>query len=306
VKPAAAAVLLASLCPALHAAALTPAERRGRTLYLRGTDASGRAVPATLNGERTPGALACASCHGRDGRGRPEGGLVPADVRRQTLFHALAETRMRPARPPYDVVRLKRAVTMGVDPAGRRLSPLMPRYHLQREDADDLLAFLGRLGTLADPGLAPDALRVGVLAGPDREGADARARVEAWAQDLATRGGLYARRPEVVFFAGAAELERLTEDEEPFVLLGAPPAASFEAVAAWAARREVPWVLSRPSDAVPTLDRWTVVLAPAPRDVPPAVATLVPLERALERIGRDATRERLVEALEAGVRRDAF
>ncbi|MET0556230.1 MAG: c-type cytochrome [Vicinamibacteria bacterium] len=294
---AAAALLLGAWTATAGAQTLTPAERRGRTLFLRGTDASGGPVPATLNGAPAPTALACAGCHGRDGRGRPEGGLTPADVRWQTLARALAATGTRHQRPAYDRARLKRAVTMGLDPAGRSLDPLMPRYHLQRADADDLLAFLERLGSLDDPGLTADAFRVGVLVASGTGGADARARVVAWADGLAARGGLYARHPRLVFFASAAELAALDEEHEPFVLVGAPDAASFEAVAAWATQREVPWVVSRPSDALPPLDRWIVVLAPAPAGVAPAVAVLAPLERALERIGRDATREGLVEAL---------
>jgi hypothetical protein len=292
VSPAAAVVLLAAAVQAL-----TPAERRGRALFHRGTDASGRPVTAMLNGAPAPTALACASCHGRDGRGRPEGGIEPADIRWQTLTRALVTTGTRHARPAYDRARLTRAVTMGLDPSGRRLDPLMPRYHLRRGDADDLLAFLARLGTLADPGLTANAVRVGVLAPPERESDDARARAEGWAAGLSARGGVYARRVDVVSFVDAAELEALDEDDEPFVLLGVPEAASFETVADWAARREVPWLVSRPSDSLPPLDRWIVALPPAPSGVAPTVAVLAPLERALERIGRDATRERLVEAL---------
>jgi hypothetical protein len=295
---AAAVITLAAWAATTGTPTLTPAERRGRTLFLRGTAASGAVVPATLNGAPAPTALPCASCHGRDGRGRPEGGLDPADVRSQALSRALVAMGTRRARPAYDVARLKRAVTMGLDPAGRRLDPLMPRYHLLRQDADDLLAFLGRLGTLSDPGLTPDAVRVGVLVVPGPEGGHARARVEAWASALAARGGLYARRPEPVFFRGAEDLAGLAEEDEPFVLLGLPEAASLQAVAAWAARREVPWLVSRPSDSLPPLDRWVVAMPPATRGVAPAVAVLAPLERALARIGREATRERLVEALE--------
>jgi hypothetical protein len=221
-------------------------------------------------------------------------------VRWQTLSRARGASGVRTARPAYDVPHLLRATTMGIDAAGRALDPLMPRYLLQRGEADDLLAFLARLGTLADPGLTPDAVRVGVLLPPGPQAAAARARVEAWAAGLAASGGIYARRPEPEFFGSAAELAGLDEAHEPFVLLGVPDGAAFEAVAAWAVRREAPWVVAQPSDSVPRLDRWIAVLPPAPRGEPPAVAALAPLERALERIGREATRERLVEALESG------
>lgn len=289
----AAVVLLAVLAPAGEAAPLTAAERRGRELFRRGESAAGRSVEVTLNGEPTPLAFACAGCHGRDGRGRPEGGFRPADLRAETLRRALPAEGSRPARPAYDRARLLRAITLGIDPGGRRLDALMPRYRLWREDADDLLAYLDRLGTLTDPGLAPDAVRVGVFLAGERRRDDARRAVEAWATELSARGGVYARRPEVVLLDDV-DLPALDEEREPFVVVGRPAAQTSAALAAWVAAREVPWLRASGAGEAPA-GPWTVDLRAPAGDAPAGV--LGALTDALARIGRDASREGLLRAL---------
>jgi hypothetical protein len=92
---------------------------------------------------------------------------------------------------------------MGIDSAGRHLNPAMPRYRLWRDDADDLLAWLRRVGTLREPGVSDTTLRLRV--------AGAMSRVfQAWADDVNARGGIYARRIEI---AG---------DDDSFAILGDP------------------------------------------------------------------------------------
>jgi len=67
---------------ALTAAAgpLTPAQQRGKRLYLAGESAAGRKVVALIgadNAEVAASVVPCASCHGRAGRGKAEGGIRP-------------------------------------------------------------------------------------------------------------------------------------------------------------------------------------------------------------------------------------
>lgn len=282
-----------------RADSLSPAERRGREIFQRGTSSSGRPVSVSLNDEPTPVTFACAGCHARDGRGRSEGGIRPPDVRWETLSRPRLASGESLARPAYDRARLRRAVTMGIDPAGRRLDPVMPRYHLFREDADDLLAFLGRLGMLSEPGLTEGAFRVAVFlpAGPQRGAA--RRAIDAWAGDLATRGGIYTRRPEVVYVEGVAGLEQLGEEDEPFVIVGRPGDASTDVVEAWVEAHEVPWMRAGIADDAVATNAWIATL-PAPRagEPPPWLREVRALAGALEKIGRAATRERLLKALE--------
>ncbi|HWN42782.1 MAG TPA: ABC transporter substrate-binding protein, partial [Thermoanaerobaculia bacterium] len=70
-------VLTLLLLPLLLGAA--PQEERGREIYLEGAGEITAVIAAgggTEGGTEVPAsALPCASCHGRDGRGRSEGGV---------------------------------------------------------------------------------------------------------------------------------------------------------------------------------------------------------------------------------------
>jgi ABC-type branched-subunit amino acid transport system substrate-binding protein len=96
---------------------------------------------------------------------------------------------------------LKRAFTMGLDPAGNRLHIAMPHYRLTHEEAAGLISYIQRLGQIPDPGVEEKSVRLGVLqvhgAGP--AGVAVRRILEAAADDLAAAGGVYGRRPELRF-----------------------------------------------------------------------------------------------------------
>ncbi|MGH9425847.1 MAG: c-type cytochrome, partial [Terriglobia bacterium] len=67
---------------------LSPQERRGQNIYLGLGDSSDPPIKALIGDPPTEaeGALmACANCHGKDGRGKPEGGVVPSDITWQAL-----------------------------------------------------------------------------------------------------------------------------------------------------------------------------------------------------------------------------
>ena len=142
-----AVVALASLVNSATGAqrgSLTDEQRRGQAIYLRGTDAAGRDIVATRAGsaDELPAAyLACVSCHGRDGIGKPEGGITPSTIHWDALTRPYGATGAGGrSHPAYDEKLLKRAITMGIDSAGNSLHALMPRYRLSRQDADDLIA----------------------------------------------------------------------------------------------------------------------------------------------------------------------
>ena len=62
---------------------LTPQEKRGKEIYLKGTSPSGQEITARLGnpGVEVPASLLpCVNCHGADGRGKPEGGIIPSDL----------------------------------------------------------------------------------------------------------------------------------------------------------------------------------------------------------------------------------
>jgi len=201
------------------AVAAAPDAQRGRNIYLHG---AGKAV---VNGDEAnpiPATVVpCVNCHGYDGRGKKEGGIAPADLRWSTLTKAYA-TGAR-AHGPYTKATLRRAFTMGFDPAGNALDVAMPRYQMSMRDAEDLVAYLQTLGTTTDPGVAAKSIRVGVLLSPDREKAAAvRDVMQAYAAALPD---IYGRRLELRFLdlpadasARAAAVQAFLAKEQPFAL----------------------------------------------------------------------------------------
>jgi len=226
------AALLCLIAPALlHGAAeLTPEEQRGRQIYLEGTSPSGGEIVAVLGDaqiEVPAASVPCASCHGRDGRGRPEGGVSPSDLRWESLTrpYGVIHPSGR-SHPPYDERLLKRAVTLGLDPAGNKLHVAMPRFRLSLQDMADLTAYLKRLGSEPEPGVSETAVRIGVVLPPPGPltplGRAVRSALEAQCAQWNAQGGIYGRRLETRFLEPPAE-----------------PAARRAAVAGFLSREQV-------------------------------------------------------------------
>src|SRR5436305_6559539 len=126
------AVFLFLLPALLHAAAPEGAQlARGRQIYLEGTSPSGGEIVALMSdaGVEVPAsAVPCAGCHGRDGKGKPEGGVTPSDLTWTALTKPYGVTHPGGrSHPPYDAKLLKRAIALGIDPAGTALHVAMPR-----------------------------------------------------------------------------------------------------------------------------------------------------------------------------------
>jgi cytochrome c553 len=195
---------------------LTMQEQRGRQIYERG-----RGLLASLGaGEASiPGTvLPCVNCHGHDGRGKAEGGIVPSDITWDALTKPYGVRH-----PPYTERLLKRAVTMGIDSAGNLLNAAMPRFQLSNDDMSDLTAYVKRLGQSVDPGLTATSIRWGViLPAVDRSRRIVRETLTRYVEEVNGAGGVYGRRIELRFteFAGAKELHEFIEREQIFAFTG--------------------------------------------------------------------------------------
>ena len=125
----------------------------GMSIYRDGLLASGRPVLATaqkgvvLSGS----AAACVNCHRRSGLGGSEGQSNVRPIAGRFLFSSPPNDVGRrwrvPAagaatRPAYDDRSLGRALRDGIDPSGRALDALMPRYALSDEEITGLRAYL--------------------------------------------------------------------------------------------------------------------------------------------------------------------
>jgi ABC-type branched-subunit amino acid transport system substrate-binding protein len=184
---------------------MTPQQKRGKQIYLRGSSSSGRVITAIIGGGSTElpaTALACANCHGFDGRGKPEGGVTPSNIR----WDALATSRGQSpdnsrSRPAYTERAFQQAITEGVDPAGNTLHMVMPRYRMHGEDVADLVSYLKFMGQAQEPGVDDAHIRVGTILpinGPAKEtGRIVQAVLAGYFDDINSQGGIYGRRIEL-------------------------------------------------------------------------------------------------------------
>lgn len=232
----AAVALVLCLGPLHGAAALDAAQTRGKQIYLEGTSPGAGAINAIVGDEGVTlpaSAVPCASCHGPDGLGREEGGLLPPDIRWSQLTKVYGHVHENGRRhPAFDEASLARLLRAGLDPADNRLDRAMPLYEMSDEDMADLVAYLEHLERDRDPGIEADRIQVGSLLplrGPRGQLGQAMARVmHAHFQDVNAQGGVYGRRIELLTVPYGASPETTLENlgaafraEGIFALVGA-------------------------------------------------------------------------------------
>jgi hypothetical protein len=173
----------------------------GRRLYEHGIAADGSPLRATTLGQAdlVGDAAACATCHRRSGMGSREGEIVIPPITGPALL-STPQPQVQPRRrgsalpvraerrAAYDSATLSRAIQHGIDSSGQRLADLMPRYSINDDDLDNLLAYLQQLAATTELGVFPGGLRLATIVTPEVQPQRARIvedTVGAWA----VRGG---------------------------------------------------------------------------------------------------------------------
>jgi ABC-type branched-subunit amino acid transport system substrate-binding protein len=177
-------------------------EQAGKHIYATGDSPSGSPLEAVLGeGSTTVPAtlMPCVSCHGADGRGRPEGGITPSDITWSVLSRPLrSDDRLARKRPAYTVESLRKVLREGIDPAGNELGVTMPRYNITDADLNSLIEYMKHLGAEIDPGLSPASIRLGTVipdAGPmAAAGENMAALLRAYFDEVNQQGGIYDRK----------------------------------------------------------------------------------------------------------------
>lgn len=253
-RRAAGGLLLAGLLLAGGAAAieLNEQEAAGRRLYREGIALDGRSVGARVGVQSLPvpaAAVACANCHGADGKGRPEGGLRPPEITWRELSKPYGHRHdSGRAHPPFTPESFHRALGEGIDPAGQRLNPAMPRFALSRADSAALVAYLQRIEEDRDPGLAEGRLRLGTVLPTSGPLAESGRLVEQVLRAVLAQanagGGVHGRQLELVVIdaGGGLPLAERLAAADVFALLAPLAPGAGDELSALAERAGLPVV----------------------------------------------------------------
>jgi len=212
---------------------LTPLQTQGKQLYRQASSPFGNTITAYVGQSSVPlpaTAMPCVGCHGRDGKGRPEGGLVPSNIIWSNLTKSYGgESTSGRRYPPYTEQSFYQAVVKGIDPAGNRLDPGMPRFDLSNDEVRALIAYLKKVDLELDPGITDDHIVIGSLqpAIPALQslGQAATAVMQSYFADVNQTGGIFGRqlqlRVENVSSTDdtLAKAERLLDSETVFSML---------------------------------------------------------------------------------------
>jgi ABC-type branched-subunit amino acid transport system substrate-binding protein len=254
---------------------LTLQEKRGKAFYLRGESASGLEITAMMNDVDVPAStLTCAGCHGNRGQGITEGGVTAGNLTWAFLTKPYGHSDDGGRKhPPFTESSFARLMTLGVDPAGNKLAVAMPAYKMPQEDMANLIAYLKRIETDADPGLTDTSIVLGTVL-PEKTALNGLAQsmadvLQAYFAEINSRGGIYNRKIELRIMHGDSkstvpDMKRLIDDEQVFAIVSGLIAGAEDGVAALTQEKEVPYI--GPSTLLPQrglpLNRYIFYLLP--------------------------------------------
>jgi ABC-type branched-subunit amino acid transport system substrate-binding protein len=236
-------------------AQLTPTERRGKQIFLRGTSPSGREIVGRIGEIDVPAAAAtCSGCHGMRAEGKTEGGITAGSLTWANLIkpygHAHTTGRQH---GPFNESSFIRAVVNGIDSNGNPLLVAMPRYQLSPEDMADLIAYLKRIDADLDPGLTDATVNIGLVVPSQGAFADVGAAMKdvfsAYFDNVNSRGGIFSRKIEMrIADAGTGGVATATiaqgfiSKQQIFAFVGGLSAGADAQIAALARNEEIPFI----------------------------------------------------------------
>jgi ABC-type branched-subunit amino acid transport system substrate-binding protein len=234
---------------------LTPQERRGKAIYLRGESPSGKEIVAMVGDmDLSASTVTCAGCHGQRGEGKTEGGVTAGNLTWSDL--AKPYGHMHPTgrkHGPFNEKLFTRSLVQGLDPAGNEMAVAMPRYNMSAEDMADLIAYLKRIEADDDPGLTETTVKVASIL-PEQGalaeiGAAMKDVLTAYFANLNEKGGIYNRRIELQMIAAgpdaaatAASARTLIERGEVFAMVSGLSAGADKELASLTHEAEIPFM----------------------------------------------------------------
>ncbi len=234
---------------------LSPQERRGKAIYLRGESLSGKEIKAMVGDmDLPPSTVTCAGCHGLRGEGKTEGGVTAGNLSWANLVKTYGHRHPNGRKHgPFDEKLFTRSLVHGLDPAGNKMAVAMPLFEMAPEDVADLIAYLKRIDTDRDPGLTDTSVKVATLlppSGPLAEtGAAMKDVLTAYFANINEKGGIYNRKIELETIetgtdaaATAANARKVVESGQVFAMVSGLTAGADKEVVALTQQAEVPFV----------------------------------------------------------------
>lgn len=122
----------------------------GERIYFTGSSASGNTISARggsghMNMHMRVHGGGCVTCHGVEREGSrlwPQFWVKAPALTAEALFAEDHADDGHDDHGSYDAESLRRAITDGVNPAGKQLDSAMPRWSISQSDLDDLIAYL--------------------------------------------------------------------------------------------------------------------------------------------------------------------
>ena len=218
--------------------------RLGERIFREGLLPSGKTVQAVIQDDLAVDGrmFPCANCHKRSGLGSTEGGVVTLPNAGSKLFQpsyygreftpaersTLSKHYQTPLRrPAYTEETLARAIREGVDPTGRVLNPVMPRFNFGAGDLALLIAYLKTLSAEPSPGVLETTIRFATVVTSEVPAADRDAMLatlDAFVADWNSRAPVHAARARYPEIAQDADLSYRTIALSRWQLDG-PPAS---------------------------------------------------------------------------------
>ena len=201
------ALLLLSPC-LLAAGAKLPSSpdetyKLGEQMYRKGLLPSGEPMLAYVKGDVSVKgtSFTCVSCHLRAGIGSVEGGVFTPPTNGRAIlqplkkFHKGVEVKFGEApfrRPAYTDKTLAELLVSGVDPTGRVIDDIMPRYLLEEDEMSIMTAYLKKLSAEFSPGVTDREIRFATVYSEDADPADVELMVKGIEIFISAKNGLSA------------------------------------------------------------------------------------------------------------------
>jgi len=171
--------------------AISPEEvqRLGERMYREGILPSGEAMQSVVKGDIVvPGtSFTCVSCHMLSGLGSIEGGVITTPTNGKSLYSprkhpvgirsgmsgGMGQAKNQlppqpaPGRPAYTDESIAAMLRGGIDPSGRMLDTVMPRYKLHDQDMAIMVSYLKALSSSYSPGVDERTLRFATVVSED-------------------------------------------------------------------------------------------------------------------------------------------